>query len=344
MNRPIPQELMNIPLGQVFILTNPSLGIVPKNIFMMDFVFSMAKQYSQEHIVNALPVEDADFWDCFVCKVKTDEGIQILISNKDSIIEMLCEFWGLDYEEVCKSIKIPQRNKIVACGGTIHPMRVAVPARVVGSDEKDGRTGTLLQCLQSQSKENIMERLKDVLQDNFNHNLGLTLDDIKTIFEEEQRKEKKQYKLDIQFKWRDLKSGERKIDKCQISLIDNEGNSYLLDNDRDLTVQVYALYFTYVLFEDGLALDELYYNNEFYETYLKILSKFTKGYQKPTQGTVYSYAKAKMSVIRKAILDATKDNYAKEQFAIDGYEGEKYQVRGASDEDRSLIRNIFELE
>lgn len=105
----LPKELNNIPLGQVFVLTNPYLGITPGDILTMQFIFSMARQYGQYHIVNTMPVEYSGLWNCRICKVQTMQGVQLLVADNGSLVEMLCEFWGLDYDTVRKDIKLPTR-------------------------------------------------------------------------------------------------------------------------------------------------------------------------------------------------------------------------------------------
>ena len=348
----IPQELTNIPFGQIFILTNPKVGITAKTIKRIEFIHSMARQYKQKsHVVNAIVVDHPELGDCFICKVKTEEGVQILVSDKDALVEMLCEFWELDYEEVCKSIRIPawhKKNKGVTIGGESHPVRVSlkpVGKPVPGMERKDG--SIFMEMLPDHSEESVLMRLKGAFQDIFNHDLEVSFEDITALYEEV-KKDRKKYKLDIHFDWEDEKTDEdgntsRKIKSCTISLIDNLGKHYSLDKTL-MQAQVIALYLTFILFKEGLTVQEISYNKEFYETFIKILGQLPRGYNKPNQFTLWENAKSKLSVIRRAIWNATKDNYAKEMFAADGYSEDIYIVAGATEEDRAKIREVFGLE
>ena len=145
----LPQEIANIPFGQVFVLTDPEQGITSTIATQIQAIISIAGKLGQAHIVYALPVQNPELWGCFICKVKTEEGAQILISDKDSLLEMLCEFWGLDYKEVSKSIELSQRyERYVAIGGESHP--VSLPATIARkpAKEKTENYSTLLQCTQ----------------------------------------------------------------------------------------------------------------------------------------------------------------------------------------------------
>ena len=127
----LPQEVTNIPFGQVFVLTDPSQGITSTSAQQIQAIISIAGKLKQTHIVYAIPVQHSGLWGCFCCKVQKGKRVEILLSQKDSILEMLCEFWGLDYTEVNKTIDISKRYQgHVTRSGDSHPVRVPVtPAK-----------------------------------------------------------------------------------------------------------------------------------------------------------------------------------------------------------------------
>lgn len=344
----LPQGLSNIPLGQIFILTNPGQGITSTTIQKIQAVISLAGSLGQKGIVYALPVDFPELWDCFICKVETEEGVQILVSDKDSLIEMLCEFWKLDYEESIKTLDISKRYKgHVTIGGKNHPVRVSLkPVKAGKMEEKD--YGITLQFLQDHTKPQELSNIKSSFQNIFYHNLDISIEEITALYEEV-KKSLKTYHLIIDVE-RD-KSG--KISNCKFILEDNLGNKYPLmkplgkGEDKPLEeweVQWKALYLTFILFKDGLSVREIAYNQEFYDTFLKILGQLPKGYNKPDQVTLWDNAKSKLSKIRSSIMEATHDTYAKEQFAIDGYSEDVYKVSGATDKNRETIKREFGLE
>ena len=354
----IPQELTNIPFGQIFILTDPKVGITAKTIKYIEFIHSLAgeKKLNQKiHIVNSFPVDSSDLWNCFLCKVKTEEGVQILVSDKDSLVEMLCEFWGLDYKEV---IKIPdlipgwhKNNNGVTIGGESHPERVSLKPAGKPVPEMERKDGTIsLGFLQEHSRERTLLDIRSTFKDNFNFGLGITPEEILTIYEEE-KAAIKTYRLDIQVKWKDVKEYKhpkwvihKKMTACDLSLIDNMGNSYPFK----LEAMAKAIYLTYLFFEDGIAYTQISSSDEFYNIFEKIYNKLPRVKSDPRRfnledkddlDTFTNY----ISRIRKAILNATNDTYAVEQFAVEGWRKDNYGIAGATDENRDVVRKEFRI-
>ena len=348
----IPQGLTNIPFGQIFILTNPKVGITAKTIQMMEFILSMARQYDQEHIVNTLPVDDPKLWDCFICKVKTEDGDQILVSDKDTLVEMLCEFWGLDYDEVCKTIVIPKRNKTVTYGGEKHPLRVSLKPVGKPVPEMERKDGTIsLELLQDHSREKTILDIRSTFKDNFNFGLGITLEEVLAIYKEEQAL-KKTYKLDIQVKWKKVKEYKhpkfvihKKMTDCDLSLIDNMGNVYPFE----LETMAKAIYLTYLFFPEGIAYTQITYSDEFYNIFEKIYRKLPLVKSVPRRFNLDDNADLDtfsnyISRIRKAILAATNnDTYAQEQFAVEGWRKDNYRIAGATDEIKKKVKEEFRI-
>lgn len=330
----------SIPFGQIFILTNPQVGITSKTTHMMGFILSMARQYGQGHILHTLPVDDPKLWDCFICKVKTEDGDQILVSDKDSLVEMLCEFWGLDYDDVCKSIVIPKRNRTVTFGGEKHPMRMSAAKPVPGMKREE--CGVILQQIQEHTKANELMDIKRSLQNSFHHNLDISVEEIIDLYEEV-RKSLKTYHLDIHIE----RDEAGKISICDINLEDNFGNKYELKQIEDkrekhLEPQLMAVYLTFIMFKDGKKLADVQ-DADFYETLLKIQAQLPYRFRKPNNETLAFNINSKRSVINKSIWDATHDTYAQEQFAIEGYNGDVFRIAGATDADREKIRKEFGL-
>ena len=353
-NIPFPQELTNIPFEQIFILTNPNVGITAKTIKLIEFIHSMAKRYGQKnHIVHEMPVDHPGLWDCFICKVKTELEVQLLIANKDTLVEMLCEFWGLNYSDVCKSIVIPgwhKNNRGVTIGGDRHPERLSLkPVETAGEQGKEGYRVTL-QVIQDHTESSELLDIRKAFQNIFYHNLDISIEDITALYEDV-KKSIKTYHLFIDVKRDDptIDGRSPRIKSCDIFLIDNLGNRYQLKmkekkGEKPLEPQILALYFTFILFKEGKRIMDIS-DEDFFGLFMKILTKLPYGgYKKTTPDQLIENVKPKLSKLRKAIWDATHDSYAREQFSIDGYEGEEYKVAGATDEDRKKIKTEFGLE
>lgn len=349
----LPKELASIPAGQIFILTNPHLGITSDNITHIQGIFSIAKRVNKRKdvIVNALPGEWSELMGCYVCKV----GQEVLLADNDSLVEMLCEFWGLDFDEVCKTITIVGRNskgrKAITFGGDTHPMRLPVPVKTPEVPKEEPDFGISLGYRTIQTRDSVLGDIRSILQTNISHELGVSVDDIIAIYKEVE-KSRKEYRLAIKINRVKGISGTPSImiENCDISLIDNKGNQYPLLKkpkeehwDKHWDPQWIALYFTFILFKDGIRKKDLGDKN-YYNVFKKILGQFEKSNKIPTPDTVVEQCSSKISNIKASIMNATDDTYAVEQFCIDGFEGEPYNVIGATDKDRELIKREFGIE
>jgi len=349
----LPQEIANIPFGQVIVLTDPNQGITSKTIKTVEFIHSVARKLNQKrHIVNSLPVDAADLWGCVISKVKTDDGVQILVSDWNSLLEMLCVFWGLDYEEVCKIPDIipgwHKTHKGVTIGGESHPVRVHIKPSVSAGAEKDDYSVTL-QVLPNHTKPNALSDIRKAFQDNFYHDLGVTIEEIIDLYDEV-KKSMKTYHLVIDI---EREEGTGKICNCKLILEDNLGNKYPLmkplwkGEDKPLEeweAQWKALYLTFILYPQGFPVIDLLSDEGFYQTFLTILGQLPRGFSKPKKDRLWENAKAKISKIRRSIMEATNDTHAKELFAIDGSDDYVYKVAGATDQNRETIKREFGLQ
>ena len=347
----LPQALTSIPFGQILILINPSVGILSKNVLLMQFIYSMARDYGhQSYIINSLPVDCPELWDCAICKIKSKEGIQILISDMDSIVEMLCEFWGLDYDEVSKGYVVADRyKKYVSIGGISHPVRVPLkPTIEEGVGAESGVT--TIQLLQVHSRDNTLGDIRSTFRDNFNFGLGISLDEIIALYKDEE-KNRKSYRLNIKVNWKEYEElvpgrgmvKKKKMKACDLSLIDNLGNP---PYSFELEAMAKAIYLTYLFFPDGIAYTQISSSDEFYNIFKQIYRKLPRAKACPRKfdfdnkedlDTFTNY----ISRIRKAILKETNDTYAVEQFAVEGWRKDNYGIAGASDENRDVVRKEF---
>ena len=343
----LPKELLDIPFGQIYILTNPFLGITLLNTRDMQFIFSVARQLGKSSLVNAMPIEYSQFWNCFACKVKTEDGAKVLISNQYTLVEMLCEFWSLDSDEVANTIYIGTRYKNVSSTAH-HPLSVsAEPAVTSSSFGSSGSSAPALGAIQTYTRDKALEDIKITMLDNFNYGLGISLEDIIDLYKILE-KDRKTYSLDIQIEKKDaIEKGKhiQKIKKCEIILIDNEGEKYPLH----INVYCVALYLTFYLFKDGINLWEVTYNDEFKKTFSHIYyqlpysSRSTKPSFNLGNDREYQYFTQKIGVIRDAIMDITHDNYTRELFAVEGVKEEPFGIAGATEELRLLVKKEFNI-
>ena len=339
----LPQEIANIPFGQVIVLTDPEQGITSTTVQLIQAIISIAGKLDQSHIVYSLPVQYSELWDCFICKVQTDEGVQILVSDRDSLLEMLCEFWGLDYAEVSKSIKLSDRYKrYVSCDGVSHPVRVPVIAARKPEPEETEANSPLLQCITVHTKEGEMAKIEDILEDALLHKLDISALDLITLLDKVSNKERKTYELDIDIiPWKE--DWKEKVVKRTIDIIitDNAGIKHHI---TDLYPQSAALYLTFILFKDGIKIADLKTNDEFYNLFIHICKRLKSTNKLKDKETLWKNANRKRGEIKRAISNVTNDDKnAEMMFGIEGEEGKEFRVAGATDELREKIKKGFDI-
>ena len=341
----LPQEIANIPFGQVIVLTNPEQGITSNTTQQILAVISIAGKLNQSHIVYALPVQYSGLWGCYICKVKTEEGVQVLVSDRESVLEMLCEFWGLDFNEVSKSIKLSDRyERYVFLGGESHPVRIPVIAARKPEPEETEVNSPLLQCITDHTKEGEMAKIEDILEECALYGIVISPYELIGIQEKVSNKERKTYELDIDIiPWKE--DWKEKVVKRTIDIIitDSAGIKHHI---TDLYPQSAALYLTFILFKDGIKIADLKNktNNEFYNLFIHICKRLKSTNKLPDQKTLWKNANRKRGEIKKAISDVTNDDKNAERlFGIEGEVGKEFRVAGATDELREKIKKEFDI-
>lgn len=345
----LPQEIANIPFGQVIVLTDPNQGITSTTTQQILAIISIAGKLGQSHIVYALPVQYSGLWGCYICKVKTEEGAVVLVSDRESVLEMLCEFWGLDFNEVSKSIKLSDRyERYVFLGGESHPVRIPVTTMrkpEVGTTSED--YSVTLQCIRTYTKDGQLAMIEDVLEDSINHGLDISILELGAILERVKERERKTYHLEIHVHkdeedWDPTRTILVPRYDCDFCLIDSAGSPHPFELDAQCT----ALYLTFILFsKEGKKLADLKTDDDFYNTYKFFCQRIKKINNIPDKGTLRKYVNDKRKVIKKAIKDTTNDDkIAQELFCIEGIPKEEFRVKGATDGNRAEIREKFEMQ
>lgn len=348
----LPHEIANIPFGQVIVLTDPNQGITSKTIKTVEFIHSVARKLDQKrHIVNSLPVDAADLWGCVICKVKTDDSVQILVSDWNSLLEMLCEFWGLDYGDVSKIPDIipgwHKTHKGVTIGGESHPVRVPVTIARKPAKEKSEDHSILLQCTQVYSKEGQLAKIEQSLEEGLSHNIDITFSDIVSLLEKVKAKERKTYELSIKIDKGEENEGKNGVwahrRTCDIILVDNAGKEHPIE----VRAQLKALYLTFILFNDGngIKLSDIKTNDEFYNIFKHICERLRSINNIPDKAGLEKEVRGNRSKIKGSIKKETNgDIYAMEQFAIEGDPGDVNKVAGSTDDHRAYIKEMFGIE
>lgn len=339
------QGLVDLPVGQIYILTGP-LGLTSRHIYIMEFILSMAKQYDKTCVINSIQIDYSGFSYCCACKVETSKGAQLLIADKDSLVELLCEFWGLDYNDVCKAKSPSKRYKMISFDGSIHPIKLVVSSMGYPHHSTSPGVGNVaLNLLQTRTRADTINQICNIFKDVFNYYPDITSDEIIQLYNQE-KSNLKTYTIHIDIERKPVIKKAKQISmikKCEISLIDNNGGQYPLKFEAEWKV----IYLTYLCFPEGIYYCEVN-SDKFFNTYKRIRSQMPRVIGAPKRYDLEDNSQMDtftniISKIRKTILKATNDNKAVELFAIDGYKKEGYRIQGATDDNRENVRKEFNI-
>lgn len=335
-----PQQLANIPYGQIFILTRPYKGITVLHIRMMEIIRGVSRHYHPECIIQTMAVDNPELWDCAVCKVKMEDGDEMVIANRTSLLEMLCDIWDLDQVIVSDEGKLWHVARNLPEVGEKHPTRVPLDDEPI-SNEKDDLT---LECLQVPEKTDTLERIRSSFKDNFSYGLGITQQETSELYDYE-KTHRRTYTLDIQIdKGKYNGRYYKRYGKCDISLIDNYGTKYPLPLDAKTKV----IYLTYIMLKDGIEYSQIKESEEYFRFYSQIHKRMPRvsgspkrwDLEKKEQLDTYTNY---ISKIRKFIYKAVGEYKPVELFAVEGDRKGIYKVQGATDEHRKLIKEAFDI-
>lgn len=333
----LPKELANLPYGEIFILTSPS-GITLKTSQMIWRILECAQHFLKEPILHTMPIENPKLWDCAVCKVGTEN--EMMIADGYSLLEMLCELWGLDFNDVCNNIETPLKPRLHTEDIEKHPTRVLVDDEPISNEKED----LTLECLQVPEKTDTLEKIRSSFKDNFSYELGITQQETAELYEYE-RIHKKTYTLDIQIdKGKYNGMYYKRYGKCDISLMDNYGTRYPIPLDATTKV----IYLTYIMLKDGIEYSQIKESEEYFKFYSQIHKRMPRASGSPQRwdlekkkqlDTYTNY----ISKIRKFIYKAVGEYKPVELFAVEGDRKGVYKVQGATDEHRKLIKEAFDI-
>lgn len=315
---------------------------------MMEGISFMARQFDKPCILHSKDVIDPRLWHYFVCRINSE---QLLLADKHTLLEMLCVFWGLDISSTRDEVRTP--ILVWYQDSERHPIKITVKPIYHKRGIIYGGDCIGMGFLQpSYTREKSLGDIRTILQNNYDYNLGISMDDIIAIIHDIQNKSQKDaptYTLDIDVQMKPaFEKGQpiEKIKSCNIVLIDNQGVRHILK----LTVYSKALYLTFLTFKEGKAIKEIPGDRKFYRRLEKIYQKLPYSSGKPADFNnlmddpmQYTLFTQKLGEIRKAIMDTTHSDKVRELYGVEGYKGDVFRVAGASDEQRAYVMDTFGL-
>ena len=347
-------ELADIPYGEIFVLTNPETGLTSIDLRRLDAITLVAHRFKKPCILHSKDVMDSRLWHCFVCRMNNE---QLWAADDTTLLEMLCTFWQLDANHVSDYLGPRWYHYLFwRKDDERQPMKISVKPYYPTKGIIYGDDSISMGFRQTNySREKSLGDIRAILQDNHDYNLGISMDDIIAIQQEIQNKSQnntQDYTLEIEVRTRPIfEKGKdirlHGIKSCDIVLIDNTG----VRHNLKLTVYSKALYLTFMTYKEGKTIREISKDDVFHKRFQEIYRRLPYASMSNIPDTFdvlkddqYLLFTQKLGEIRKAIMDTTHSNKVRELYGVEGYKGEAFSVKGATDEQRAFVMDTFELE
>lgn len=359
----LPMELKNLQDGQIYIYPNLNEGLTESNVLISQYISSVSgKLMKQSDVRNhrpaifVIPTSNQALWDTIVCRIDTPKGVVYEIADRGSLMKMLYDYYGIDYDSVPK-LKMSARYKITPTGG--HPEKIY--SNVFASDdtfETEAGYGldsismgflTNRQLSKNEIKKQILTSLFEAERNKEKYGVDYDLEDILKEFYTEKDKD---YRLEI-VPEKDIRTKTKHkipyID-CHIYITDKNNNR----KELKLKPQQKAVYLMFLLYKDGIRINDFPKNEEEiarkkkYGTYLKLYSRIQSKLVDNNYIETPQLLQPSLTPIRTKIKDQLLDIIPNivyvEKFAIEGYKEQPFKIEAATDKHRDSIIKAFELD
>ena len=358
----LPIELKNLQEGQIYIFPNLNEGLTESNVLISQYISSVSgKLMKQSDVRNqrpaifVIPTSNQALWDTIVCRIDTPKGIVYEIADRGSLMKMLYDYYGIDYDSVPK-LKMSARYKITPTGG--HPEKIY--SNVFASDdtfETEAGYGldsismsflTNRELSKNEIKKQILTSLFEAERNKKKYGVDYDLEDILKEFYSEKDKD---YQLEIVPEKVTGTKNKHKIPyiDCHIYITDKNNNR----KELMLKPQQKAVYLMFLLYKDGIRISDFPKNEEEithkrkYKTYLnlysEIQSKLVDNNYIETPQLLQPSLTPIRTKIKDQLLDIIPNIVYVEKFAIEGYKEKPFKIEAATDEHRESIIKAFKL-
>lgn len=353
----LPKELEQLQEGQIYMFPCVEDGLTEKNVLISQYISAVSgklikesKSKKKKPVVFAIPTSKQALWNHIVCKLDTPSGLIIEIADTGSLLEMLYDYFGLDYTTPY-NLKISDRHKITPA--EYHPQKFTlhdIPSCST-EDESSDYNSTSIDFITNKKKtredinKNILSAFYDAEYNREKFGVEYSLEELVKEFNTQKNKT---YRLEIvPEEVAHPKAGkERTRINCHIYITDEN------EERTEIELQAYqkGIYLLFLLHKDGILLR--HFNKEWKpQRYKQIMDLYYSIQCKLANNNYIEFPKLKigdLNSIRTKIKDqiskiTTNKKYI-EMFAIEGYAEQPFGIKAATQEHRNLIVESFGLE
>lgn len=367
----LPQELKNIQDGQIYIFPKFEEGLTEKKILICQYInaayskiMRLTNTGKKKAAVFAIPTENQALWDCIACKITTPNGEVIEIADSGSLLEMLFDYYGVDYSNASK-IKMSDRHNVTPANYS--PERIPIDSTKVSSDGEDVgynwsesssmsdpynmSIGCLLAEPNTKTKDgrkalkekqqSLAQQLEDILWAIRYYDFPIDPKEIIEKVEQHSQDNEEDYELSFDFGTRFIEG--KTLNKCDIFV------SSCKDAPLKLTPITKAIYLAVMLMEDGINVKP---SKEFIKLVRYIYEKLptlgkaqddANGITNPLKNFTSDWLGKQLNGIRTAVKEQIPNLFIAQKFAVEGYRNKPFSVQKADDEIREQIKEAFGL-
>lgn len=339
--------LTKLPTGQIYIFADAEKGIDQKLIWFIEKIHKTAKMVNPKGKIPPVFVMPSEYYTTAyaTCMIPTNDGAVLECADNGSVIEMVYDFYGVDFMENHPKIE-EGREKDIRYSISGHPTRFHLP-NYKASNENTGFDPSSMSALTSdKNKWSEAKAKKEILKALWKAELTKKDDvvlDYKQILEDFEAEKNKTYtlKIDIQLlKDVSCDSDKPKTRDCHFYMVDETGE----EQEIQMEAQEKAVYLMFLVFEGGILIDDFDraktakpYEDVFKEIHQKMANNnFSKG-----ELTV-SFVNFLRNRIKEKFANVTQNKYL-EKFCIEGFRKGEFRIDIATQEHRDYVLKMFNL-
>lgn len=361
----LPQELKNLQDGQIYLFPKFGEGLSEKNILISQYInaaykkiIELTKGSKKKAAVFAIPTENQALWDCIACRITTSNGEVIEVADSGSLLEMLFDYYGVDYANASK-VKMSDRHKIVPAN--YPPERIPIDSIKVPSDVEDidyDWFSPAFSCLVDKSfskdeiRKNVLTSLFDAEYNKEKYGVDYSIEEILRDFQSEKEKSYRLAIIPEKVEVPKTKDDIRTFIDCHIYLINEKDER----TELVMKAQEKAVYLLFLLHKEGISIKDFPTERkknfaDYKNKYRNLLSLYTVLQRKLFNNNeienpqlLQGDIRPIINKIRNKISDITQNKKYIEKFAVEGYVGKPFKVEAATDEQRYSIIEVFDID
>lgn len=366
----LPEELKNLQDGHIYIFPKFEEGLTEKKVLICQYInaayskiMGLTNTGKKKSAVFAIPTENKALWDCIACKIATPNGEVIEVADSGSLLEMLFDYYGVDYANASE-IKMSDRHKVTPAN--YPPERIPIDSTKVSSDggcnwsesssmsdpynmsigcllaepntkTKDGRKAL------KEKQQSLAQQLEDILWAIRYYDFPI---DPKEIMEKvEQHSQDKEEDYELSFDFGTINEYTGQLSKCDIYVSPCKDAVPL-----NIKPIFKATYLAVMLMKDGINPSKP--SKEFIS-----LVRHIYGMLPPMGQTIDDYngilndkkefssewIGKQLNGIRNAVKEQIPNLLIAQKFAVEGYRNKPFTVQKTDDSIRNQIREAFLL-